>query len=189
MDDLDAMHQILDVELRLIDVNDQLVHTFEERKKWLQWSIMNYEQLEKLLQPPYGDRAVVLKRGHWLIGTCGFVPCLEPFEYLPFSPCPTDAAETRYNSAEVGLFYAFSRAYQGQGYATEATKAMIAYAFKVLKLRRIVATTTHDNARSIGVMQRVGMAIEKNPKPGWPQVIGILENRSNSSIKPGNCRA
>ena len=32
-----------------------------------------------------------------------------------------------------------------------------------LKLRRIVATTTSDNARSIGVMRRLGMRIEWNP--------------------------
>ncbi len=60
---------------------------------------------------------------------------------------------------------------------------MIDYAFTELKLRRIVATTTYDNVPSIGVMQKVGMRIEKNPfaDPPWLQVVGILENTPSDS--------
>ena len=41
----------------------------------------HYEQLAKLRQPPYGDRAVVLKPTGRLIGACGYVPCLNPLCY------------------------------------------------------------------------------------------------------------
>ena len=53
------------------------------------------------------------------------------------------------------------------------------YAFGQLNLRRIVATTTYDNAASMGVMRKLGMRIEKNPyeEPRWFQVVGILEHR------------
>ncbi|MFL5588380.1 MAG: GNAT family N-acetyltransferase, partial [Ktedonobacteraceae bacterium] len=86
---------------------------------------------------------------------------------------------THLNSPEFGLFYAFSPAYQRQGYATEATRALIEFAFTQLNLRRIVATTTYENAASMAVMRKVGMQIEKNPypDPSWFQVVGFLENR------------
>jgi hypothetical protein len=66
----------------------------------------------------------------------------------------------------------------GHGYATEAAAAMIAYGFEQLRLRRIVATTEHDNARSINVMRRLGMRLERNPRPepAWFQTVGILDN-------------
>jgi RimJ/RimL family protein N-acetyltransferase len=57
---------------------------------------------------------------------------------------------------------------------------MIAYGFEQLRLRRIVATTEHDNARSINVMRRLGMRLERNPRPepAWLQTVGILDNAS-----------
>ena len=55
---------------------------------------------------------------------------------------------------------------------------MVSYAFNQLRLRRIVATTENDNARSVGVMRRLGMRLERNPRPepAWFQTVGILDN-------------
>ncbi len=54
------------------------------------------------------------------------------------------------------------------------------YAFDTLRVRRIVATTEHDNAGSQGVMRRLGMRLERNPfpEPPWLQVVGVLDNPS-----------
>ena len=81
---------------------------------------------------------------------------------------------------EFGLFYAVSPAHQRRGYAVEATRAIVKYAFEDLYLRRIVATTTYRNTASIRVMEKVGMQIERNPyrDPPWFQVVGILENHA-----------
>jgi len=56
--DLDAIHRILDVELADADLGSEGAGTLEQRREWLEWSIANYAQLERLYQPPYGDRAV-----------------------------------------------------------------------------------------------------------------------------------
>ena len=55
---------------------------------------------------------------------------------------------------------------------------MVSYAFDELDLRRIVATTEHENFRSIAVMLRLGMTIERNPRaePDWFQTVGVLVN-------------
>jgi RimJ/RimL family protein N-acetyltransferase len=76
------------------------------------------------------------------------------------------------------LYYAFFPAYQRQGYATEAVRALVAFAFDVLQLRRLVATTTYENVRSIGLMRRLGMRIEQNfsANLSWLQVVGVLDN-------------
>lgn len=183
MDDLEDVHQMLDVDLADVDFGSEGEKSLHERQQWLQWTVMSYEELAKLYQPPYGERAVILKQTGQLIGACGFVPCLNVFEQLPsFSTTVVDQSES-FNSTEFGLYYALSPAHQRQGYATEAVKAMIDYAFTELNLRRIVATTTYDNVPSIGVMQKVGMRIEKNPfaDPPWLQVVGILDNTPSDS--------
>lgn len=183
MDDLEDVHQMLDVDLVDVDFGSEGEKALHERQQWLQWTVMSYEELAKLYQPPYGERAVTLKETGQLIGACGFVPCLNVFEQLPsFSTTVVDQSES-FNSTEFGLYYALSPAHQRQGYATEAVKAMIDYAFTELNLRRIVATTTYDNVPSIGVMQKVGMRIEKNPfaDPPWLQVVGILDNTPSDS--------
>ncbi|MCA1593198.1 MAG: GNAT family N-acetyltransferase [Acidobacteria bacterium] len=174
MGDLEGVYRLLDVELADAETGSDGAKIFAERERWLRWTILNYEELAKLFQPPYGDRAVVLKQTDELIGVCGFVPCLAPFEQL-FHPGGADAS---LYTNEFGLFYAFSPAQQRRGYATEAARALIEYAFAQMRLERIVATTTHDNAASIRVMEKLGMRVERNPYPDppWFQVVGILDN-------------
>ncbi|MBI1800994.1 MAG: GNAT family N-acetyltransferase, partial [Chloroflexi bacterium] len=78
LDDLDDIHPILNESFPA-----EPAVTRDERRQWLQWAVLNYEQLAQLRQPPYGDRAIVLKPAGVLIGACGFVPCLMPFAQLP----------------------------------------------------------------------------------------------------------
>jgi [ribosomal protein S5]-alanine N-acetyltransferase len=180
LDDLEAIHHLLDVELSQVEFGTAGAKTLHARQQWLQWTILSYEQLAQLHQPPYGDRAVVRKPGGPLIGVCGFVPCLDAFGQLPSFSSESSAPTAQLHTTEFGLYYAFSPASQGQGYATEAVRALIDFAFNVLKLRRIIATTTYENTRSIDMMRRVGMRIEQNPfaEPPWLQVIGSLDNQS-----------
>ncbi len=179
LEDLDAIHRILDIELADPEIpgTDGGVSR-EERRAWLEWSVMNYEQLAQLYQPPFGDRAVALKEGGELVGACGYAPCLNAFGQLPAFASDPDDPEPALNTTEVGLYYAFSPRHQRKGYATEAAQALVDYAFQHLHLQRIVATTTYDNPSSIAVMRRLGMRIQRNPysNPPWLQIVGILEN-------------
>jgi [ribosomal protein S5]-alanine N-acetyltransferase len=183
MDDLDGIHRILDVELAAADFGTAGAYALDERQQWLQWTILSYEELAKLYQPPYGERAVVLKPTEQLIGACGFVPCLNAFGQLPAFRSTVDGVAARLYSTEFGLFWAMSPAHQRQGYATEAATALIGYAFTELHLERIVATTTYENAASIRVMQKLGMRIERNPYPDppWLQVVGIRSHPPSGS--------
>jgi len=174
MDDLDAIHCILDVELAEVDFGGEEAKTLDTRRAWLQWTILSYDQLARLYQPPYGERAIALKSTGVLIGAAGYVPCLNVFGQLPAFGGRRDGLA----STEFGLYYALSPAHHRRGYATEAVRAMIDYAFRQLRLRRIVATTTYNNEASMGVMRKVGMRVERNPYPDppWLQAVGFLEN-------------
>ena len=178
MDDLDSIHQLLDIDLQEADFGTEGATSRQEREQWLQWTISSYNELAKLNQPPYGDLAVVLKQTQQVIGACGFVPSFGPFNQLPSFSSSEQETNVHLKTPEFGLFYALSPLYQRQGYTTEAVKVLIDYAFTHLDLKRIIATTTYENVASIGVMRKVGMRIEKNPYPNppWFQVVGILEN-------------
>ncbi|HLZ29208.1 MAG TPA: GNAT family N-acetyltransferase [Chloroflexota bacterium] len=174
--DLAAVRQLLDVDLAETDAGEPIA-TLAERQRWLEWTIDSYLQLATLRQPPYGERAIVLKDSGELIGACGFVPCLAPFYRLPALRLAGVAAPGEGSVPEVGLYWAVSPAYQRQGYATEAASALISYAFGTLNLRRIVATTDYTNVASMGVMRKLGMRLERNPspEPHWLQVVGVLD--------------
>jgi len=144
----------------------------EKRRLVFAYQVAADPGLALLHQPPYGDRAIVLRASGEIVGSVGYAACLMPFGQLPsFEPT------TRFTS-EIGLFWALFPEQWGRGYATEAAAAMVAYAFDELRLRRIVATTENDNTRSIAVMRRLGMRFERNPlpEPAWFQTVGILDN-------------
>jgi RimJ/RimL family protein N-acetyltransferase len=178
MDDLQDIYRILDVELGDAEVGSAGAKLLDERQQWLEWSVLSYAELAKLYQPPYGDRAIELKQTRQVIGACGYAPAFGPFDQLPYSRYRTPSQGMALNTPEFGLYWAISPAFQRQGFAAEAGKALIDYAFSQLQLKRIVATTSYDNEASMGVMRKLGMRIEKNPypEPPWFQVVGILEH-------------
>jgi [ribosomal protein S5]-alanine N-acetyltransferase len=141
---------------------------------WLEWTAATYDQLEALHQPPYGERAVELLATGDVVGMVGVVPSMGPFGQLPGFGGQGDPARFR---PEVGLYWALAPAHRGNGYATEAARAVIEHGFAVLNLARIVATTERDNLASIAVMRRLGMRVEENPlpEPGWFQVVGWVD--------------
>lgn len=174
LDDFDALHA-------LTTAIDGMPRA--ECERWLQWLVLNNDELERLHQPPYGERALTLKDGT-LIGLVGYVPSMGPFGQLSYFSARLNLPADRRFRPEVGLFWALSPDHRGQGYATEAARGMIAWAFQPenLNLRRIIATTEYDNEASQAVMQRLGMAVERSPYPDpfWFQVVGILENSADA---------
>ncbi len=172
IEDLEAVHQLLDYEAW------QTGKSLAEREHWLRWTVMNYIELANLYQPPYGERAVVLKASGALVGAVGLVQSFGPFELLPSFGGRTADPAAHKNEPALGLFWAVRSAHRRQGYAAEAARALIDFAFRQLNLRRIVATTEYDNEASQAVMRKLGMSVERNPskEPEWFQVVGVLEN-------------
>ena len=86
------------------------------------------------------------------------------------------------HQAETG--YELSPDYWGQGYATEAARAMVEFGFTKLKVHRIWAHCVADNARSRRVLEKLGMRLEGRLRENefykgrwWDTLVfGILED-------------
>jgi ribosomal-protein-alanine N-acetyltransferase len=85
--------------------------------------------------------AVTLKPDLQLIGTCGI------------RLASADAHE-----GDIG--YELAPMYWGQGYATEAARAIVQFGFSELRLHRIWSRCVADNVRSAHVLERLGMHLE-----------------------------
>ena len=89
----------------------------------------------------WGFWAVSLKETDTFIGMVGLN---EAHTDMPFAPA-------------VEIAWRLHKDYWGQGYATEAARASLHYAFTKLALEEVVSFTTVINKRSQLIMQRIGM--------------------------------
>jgi ribosomal-protein-alanine N-acetyltransferase len=64
------------------------------------------------------------------------------------------------------LGYSLDGAFEGRGYAREAVEAVCVYAFAVFGLKRIIANHDPANARSAGLLRRLGFVIEGYARDG-----------------------
>jgi len=154
-DDVDAAHAALDGHPDVWRFDPGRPLTREERRAALETRIREYGS------PVPGSLAVTLKESGRFIGYCGLQLYL--CDRIPMS------------TPEVELFYKLGRDHWGHGYATEACREMIRYAFEELRLTRIVTCTHRENTHSIALLQRLGMRID--PDATDPDgVLATLEN-------------
>jgi len=65
------------------------------------------------------------------------------------------------------LWFAFRRDHQGQGYASEAARALVAFGFGTLGLHRIYGDCDPRNVPSSRLMERLGMRREAHLRENW----------------------
>ena len=88
------------------------------------------------------------------------------------------------DAVEAELGYELAPSHWGHGYATEAARAMLKFAFQELRVHRVAAWCIADNTASARVLERLGMRLEgrlreKENFKGrrWDSLIyGILES-------------
>ena len=61
----------------------------------------------------------------------------------------------------IDVGFAFLSKFRGKGYAFEATNAVMKYATETLKINPIVAITNTNNAKSINLLERLGLHYDK----------------------------
>ncbi len=75
------------------------------------------------------------------------------------------------------LIYAILKPFTGLGYATEAARAIIKYAFNNLKFSYLIASMDKPHRKSQAVAQRLGMHIlRQSLKKGKNTIFYIIEN-------------
>jgi RimJ/RimL family protein N-acetyltransferase len=65
---------------------------------------------------------------------------------------------------DVDIGFAFVPQFWKQGYAWESASAVMAYAKDVIGLDRLAAITSPDNAKSIGLLSKLGMTFQRMAK-------------------------
>jgi RimJ/RimL family protein N-acetyltransferase len=116
-------------------IGDRGVRTLEDARNYIiNGPLDMYERLG------FGLYAVELKDGGAAIGMCGLIK--------------------RATLPDVDLGYALLPRFAGQGYASEAAAAVLAYARQALGLARVLAITSPDNERSIRLLERIGFRFE-----------------------------
>ena len=122
------------------------------------------------LHSEFGRLAVTLKESGTLIGQVHLDP-------HPILTADFDEDGFPFNRIEVELAFAFGRDYWGQSYAYEACLPLIDYAFKILKLPRLVGGVMASNERSIALHKRLGYRLIPNPDKREPvDIITVLNN-------------
>jgi RimJ/RimL family protein N-acetyltransferase len=125
-----------------------------EANEWLTYRVRQSEY-------GYGWMAVVRQSDHILLGFVALQPYLAAVQLEVHTGTPP------HMRFEVELSFAFGRAHWGQGYAYEACQALIEYAFKAVKLPRLVDRIDRRDARSIRLVERLGFRERTNYHPGW----------------------
>jgi RimJ/RimL family protein N-acetyltransferase len=172
LNDLDAAHQLLDQDLQWSGPD----FTREQRRARLQFHIDLAHWVD--MGALFGDRALILNETGQLIGMAGFRPWVLSPETRTLFGVDFWGETPAFTTMELGIGYALHSGQRQRGYATEAASALVNYAFREIKVRRVIAVTDRQNNDSIRLMARLGMRLAYNPAADWPGAIGILDNVS-----------
>lgn len=82
---------------------------------------------------------------------------------------------------EVG--YSLARSQWGQGYATEAVRAALRFAFRTLRAHRIVANTYPENAASCRLLEKLGFRLEAEQKQSYWEHGAWQDNRQYALLE------
>jgi RimJ/RimL family protein N-acetyltransferase len=137
--------------IRKWDVENDLDDAFafygdEETMRFIPGGVKDREQTRASLQrmfdrdqeDGFGIWPVVHKTDARVIGVCGVF-------HIPD------------HGTDVEIAWLFNKAYYGRGYATEAARVVMQFAFDELRLPILYALIHQDNAASIRVAERLGM--------------------------------
>lgn len=113
-------------------MSDMVLHNESEAISWINWINEKYNPKE-----PFIILAIEHKADHKCIGVVGV------------------HAKAELDN-EVEILYAISDSYQGNGYATEASKALIQWVFKNTELKDLTAIVKPENIPSKAVVEKLG---------------------------------
>jgi RimJ/RimL family protein N-acetyltransferase len=112
--------------------------TLEETREELEWFRHGHPR-----HPELGLWATVERSSGAFVGRCGLLPW------------------TIDGVLEVELAYLIDKGRWGEGFGTEAARAIAAHAQDALRLGRLIALVTPGNEASVRVATKVGMAFER----------------------------
>jgi RimJ/RimL family protein N-acetyltransferase len=156
MEDVEPLHQLLDIEPDVWKFAPGYARSLEERIECVERRLQQYQRYG------FGCFGIERKADGRLIGQGG----LSPHEFENEDGSITDEFE---------VMYALGKPYWNQGYATEASRRWVQYAFEEASLKRLVVCPHKANAGSVRVLEKLGFRIEDDPLEP-KSVLAFLEN-------------
>ena len=137
--DAEFIIRLLNEQSFIQNIGDRGVRTIADAEKYLENG-----PISSYARNGFGLLAVTLTDTDQVIGMCGHIkrPALE----------------------DVDIGYAFLPEFWSKGYALESAQAVMSYAKDALGLKRVVAIVDPANARSIHLLEKIGMTFEKMMK-------------------------
>ena len=118
--------------------NEWTSRSAEEVRQFIQMFLNHQKQVPRIKF----QFAITLKSTGELIGNCGV---------------RRDSPEAR----EADMGYELDSNYWGNGYATEAARAVLDFGFSHMKVERVSAWCLADNVGSARVLEKIGMDVER----------------------------
>ena len=134
--DADVLHHAIFDDPEVMRFGDG-VQTKEWVRAWIAAQVKEYDERG------YGTYAILEKNPNSVIGYCGL------FHYPDVN-----------GQAEVEIGYRLARSTWGNGYATEAARAVRDHALTALGMQRLIALIDPSNITSIRVAEKIGMRYE-----------------------------
>ena len=103
----------------------------------------------------FAGRFITANQNEWREGNCGALALTSPEGGPVFGYCGLRLLPDRISAVE--LLYALQQSSWGQGLATEAAEAVLAWGFSNLDVREIQAFTRPEHTASRRVMEKLGM--------------------------------
>ena len=145
-----------------INADPEVMEFFPKKLSKIESDGMANKIIDLIYDQGWGLWAVEEKSSNQFIG---FVGLHKPTANLPCTPC-----------VEIG--WRLEKNAWGKGYATEAAKVALKFAFEKLKLAEVFAFTSITNKKSYRVMQRIGMTdMQQNfEHPIFPEGHPLIEH-------------
>ncbi len=96
--------------------------------------------IQRWRETGFGEFAVIEKASENLIGYCGLM-------HLD-------------NTEEIEIYYGFPKNYWGKGFATEAARAVLKFAFEEVNLAQVAGVTNPKNIASQRVLEKIGLKFQ-----------------------------
>lgn len=83
--------------------------------------------------------------------------------------CGYPSSQSHWEIPSFGISYFLARRFRNQGYAQEAANALVQYAFRILRARKVQIQVDPENEASLKIPQHLGFALEAQQKGCWPR--------------------
>ncbi|MDZ5609232.1 GNAT family N-acetyltransferase [Bacillus pseudomycoides] len=117
------------------------IYSYKEIEDIISWSI-DMNKKNSIHHIAKFNLSIIENISQKFIGYCGLGPS-------DFEPASTE------------LYYALSHDTWGKGYATEATSALLQYAFSIIGIETIMASVFPENKKSIHVLEKLGFQFKE----------------------------